>query len=69
MASMVLRQYGEQAPLKAAERIGELAAAGEAGGVQLWGEVAFRMNALITPTIKNRWSGDRSWGSGCSRFG
>lgn len=50
MAIMLLRQHGEQAPLKVAERIGELAVAHEAGGVQLWREVAHRMNALIGTT-------------------
>ena len=47
MASMILRQYGELAPMKVAERIGELAATGETEGVTLWREVAYRLDALI----------------------
>lgn len=47
MASMLLRQHGELAPVKVAARIGELAVSGEMGGVALWREVAHRMDALI----------------------
>ena len=47
MASMMLRQHGELAPLKVAERIGELAAVSEKGGVTLWREVAQRLDALM----------------------
>jgi hypothetical protein len=47
MASMILRRYGELAPMKVAERIGELAASGEADGVNLWREVAYRLDALV----------------------
>ena len=47
MASMMMRQHGELAPLKVAERIGELAVVGEKGGVTLWREVAQRLDALM----------------------
>lgn len=37
---MLLRQHGDRAPARFAERIGKLATADEAGGVVLWREVA-----------------------------
>ena len=52
MASMLLRQHGELAPVKVAERVGELAVLGETDGVALWQEVAHRMDALITQRHK-----------------
>lgn len=52
MASILLRQHGELAPLKVAERIGELAAVGEMDGVTLWQEVAQRLDALMAQAHK-----------------
>ncbi|WP_443018864.1 DUF6961 family protein [Sphingobium sp. AM] len=45
---MLLHRHGERAPVKVAERIGELAVGGEAQGVALWREVAHRLDALIS---------------------
>lgn len=52
MASMLLRQHGELAPLKVAELIGELAVLGEMDGVTLWREVAVRLDALLAQAHK-----------------
>ncbi|WP_066559666.1 DUF6961 family protein [Sphingobium sp. TKS] len=52
MASMLLRQHGELAPLRVAARIGELAALGEMNGVTLWREVALRLDALMAQAHK-----------------
>lgn len=46
MASMVLRQHGDRAPVVVAERIGQLASEGKAEGVALWKEVARRLEQL-----------------------
>lgn len=48
-AMMLLRQHGEQAPLRVAERIGELAAAGDWSGVNVWKEIASRMDQILRP--------------------
>lgn len=47
MASVLLRQHGNLAPVKVAERIGELAASSEMDGVALWRQVAHQLDALI----------------------
>ncbi|MFC3429943.1 DUF6961 family protein [Sphingobium fuliginis] len=47
MASMVLRQHGECAPVVVAERIGQLASEGKGEGVALWKEVAIRLDRLM----------------------
>lgn len=47
MASMLLRQHGDLAPVKVASRIGELAILGETDGVTLWREIAHRVDALV----------------------
>jgi len=52
MASMLLRQHSDHAPVKIAERIGELAVTGEMGGVELWHEVAHGLDALIVQRHK-----------------
>lgn len=49
MASMLLRQHGERAPVVVAERIGQLASEGEGEGVALWKEVAWRLERLSAP--------------------
>ncbi|WP_419722865.1 DUF6961 family protein [Sphingobium aromaticivastans] len=51
IASMLLRQHGDFAPLKVAERIGELATLGESDGIALWQEVAHRLDAM---TVRRR---------------
>ena len=51
-ASMLLRQHGERAPMKVAERIGELAAMDETEGVALWQQLARRLDALIVQRHK-----------------
>lgn len=42
MATMLLRQHEDRAPVVVAERIGQLASEGKAEGVALWKEVAHR---------------------------
>lgn len=49
---MLLRQHGERAPMKVAERIGELAAMDETEGVALWQQLARRLDALIVQRHK-----------------
>lgn len=48
-ALAVERMHGDRAPLFVAERIGELAAAGDAAGVQRWREIAAQLDALRQP--------------------
>jgi len=48
-AMMLLRRHGELAPVRVAERIGELALAGDAGGVELWTRIASRMDRILRP--------------------
>lgn len=50
MASMLLRQHGDRAPAVVTERIGQLAAEGQAEGVALWKEVAWRLDQLCSRT-------------------
>lgn len=52
MASMLLRQHGERAPVVVAERIGQLASEGQTGGVALWKEVAWRLGQLLRPATR-----------------
>lgn len=47
MAATLLAQHGDLAPVRVAQRIGELALSGETGGVALWKDVAHRMAALM----------------------
>ncbi|WP_337770753.1 DUF6961 family protein [Sphingobium yanoikuyae] len=49
VASMLLRQHGERAPVVVAERIGQLASEGDGRGVALWKEVAWRLERLRAP--------------------
>ena len=48
-AMMLLRRHGDLAPARVAERIGELALAGDAGGVELWKRIASRMDRILRP--------------------
>ena len=47
MASMLLRQHGDRAPVVVAERIGQLASEGKGAGVALWKEVARRVDQIL----------------------
>lgn len=47
VAGMMLSRYGQDAPLKVAERLGALAMAGEAGGVAMWQDIARRLQTLM----------------------
>lgn len=53
MASMILRQHGDRAPVVVAERIGQLASEGQDGGVTLWKEVAWRLDQLTRPAARH----------------
>ncbi len=48
-AMMLLRRHGDLAPVKVAERIGELALAGDQEGVLFWKRVALRMDQIFRP--------------------
>ncbi|WP_405053731.1 DUF6961 family protein [Sphingobium sp. SJ10-10] len=54
MASMVLRQHGDRAPVVVAERIEQLASEGKAEGVALWKEVARRVDQTIRANISQQ---------------
>lgn len=45
-ANEVLRQHGDRAPVHVAERIGTLALAGDAAGVEAWKCIAQRLEQL-----------------------
>ncbi|WBQ19279.1 DUF6961 family protein [Sphingobium yanoikuyae] len=47
MVSMLLRPHGERAPVVAAERKGRLASEGKFEGVELWCQMAFRLDRII----------------------
>lgn len=44
--SMLIKQYGDDAPRKVAERIGSLATQGDLAGMALWKEIARRMDVM-----------------------
>jgi hypothetical protein len=46
-AMMLLKRYGDTAPLKVAERIGELAIEDDAAGVAVWKAIAARMDEIL----------------------
>lgn len=46
-AMMLLKRHGDTAPVKVAERIGELAVEGDAAGVAVWKEIAARMDEIL----------------------
>jgi len=48
-AMMLLRRHGDLAPVRVAERIGELAVAGDARGVATWKRIASRMDQILRP--------------------
>ena len=45
-ASMLVKRYGSDAPTKVAERLGELALAGDVEGVTMWKQIAACMDQL-----------------------
>ncbi len=45
-ASMLMRRYGSDAPIKVAERLGELALTGDMEGVAMWKKIAWCMDQL-----------------------
>ena len=51
-ALMVEKQHGDRAAAHVAERIGALALAGDAAGVQRWKEIAARLDQLQRPTME-----------------
>ena len=46
-AMMLLKRHGAHAPLKVAERLGELATAGDEDGVAAWMGIARHMNSIL----------------------
>lgn len=46
-AIMLLKRYGDQAPMRVAERIGELAVAGDDLGIATWKAIAARMDEIL----------------------
>ena len=48
-AMMMLRRHGEHAPLRVAERIGKLAAAGDWDGVCCWKAIGAHMDQILRP--------------------
>ena len=47
-AVMMLKRHGNRAPLKVAERIGELAATGDDAGVATWKIIAQHMDRILS---------------------
>lgn len=45
--AMLMKQHGEHAPRRVAERIGALAVAGDMAGVALWKDIACRMDMMM----------------------
>ncbi|WP_420854222.1 DUF6961 family protein [Sphingopyxis granuli] len=45
-AAMIERQHGDDAPVWIAQRIGELALAGDAAGVERWKAIAGKLDQL-----------------------
>lgn len=45
-AALMLRQYGDGAPTHVAKRIGALALAGDAAGIDRWKQIAVRLDQL-----------------------
>ncbi|WP_172438674.1 DUF6961 family protein [Sphingobium yanoikuyae] len=46
-AVMLLRRHGDQAALKVAQHIGELAAYGDATGIAAWKAIARHLDAIL----------------------
>jgi hypothetical protein len=54
MASMLIRQHGDRAPVVVAERIVWLASKGEGEGVALWQAAARRLEQLMAPAGRHQ---------------
>lgn len=54
MASVLLRQHGDRAPVVVAERIGQLTSEGKGEGVALWKEVARRVDQMVRAKISEQ---------------
>ncbi|MFC4595085.1 DUF6961 family protein [Sphingobium tyrosinilyticum] len=52
VALALLKRHGDQAPVKVAERIGELATQGQFDGVALWQDIARHLDRLLAPPEK-----------------
>lgn len=50
--SMLMKQHGEHAPRKVAERIGALALEGDIAGVALWKDIACRMDMMMRSPVQ-----------------
>ena len=50
--SMLMKQHGEHAPRKLAERIGALAVAGDMAGVAMWKDIARRMDMMMRSPVQ-----------------
>ena len=48
-AMMLLRRHGDLAPARVAERIGELAMAGDQEGLLFWKRVVLKMDRILRP--------------------
>ena len=48
-AMMLLRRHGDLAPVRVAERIGEMAIAGDQEGLLFWKRVALKMDRILRP--------------------
>lgn len=48
-AMMLLRRHGNQAPVKVAERIGELAVEADWDGLAFWKLIASKMDQILRP--------------------
>ena len=46
---MLLRRHGDLAPVRVAERIGEMAIAGDQEGLLFWKRVALKMDRILRP--------------------
>ena len=48
-AMMLLRRHGDLAPVRVAERIGDMAIVGDREGVLFWKRVARKMDQILRP--------------------
>lgn len=49
-AGAIAGEHGDRAPLVVAEHIGRLALAGDAAGIDVWKQIATRLNGLLSKT-------------------
>ncbi|MDT7532426.1 hypothetical protein OVY48_03125 [Sphingobium sp. SA2] len=50
--SILMKQHGEHAPRRVAERIGALAVAGDMAGVAMWKDIARRMDMMMRSPVQ-----------------